>query len=217
MGTASSALAVSWCSWSAPCSGVGSSSWAASRRRSTGAAPYPYETAVPDPTGRPAIVVPATGGPTARPAPSVNPTPRPTSTAKPTPDPLPGIGKRVAAGEGWAVTVTAVQRWRPSWYREPGWRLVTAYVKVRMPADPIGCAWGDSFWLEARSGRTYGGLMDSGPGIRRSFACADYHRPTTAAGWVTFEIRDADAKGLVLFACLPAFASCEKPAQIRLN
>ena len=56
-----------------------------------------------------------------------------------------------------------------------------------------------------------------GPRDPSLFACADYHRPTTAAGWVTFEIRDADAKGLVLFACLPAFASCEKPAQIRLD
>ena len=166
---------------------------------------------------RPAIVVPATGRPTARPAPTAKPTPTPKPTAKATPKPLPGLGKRVAAGDGWTVTVTKVQRWRPGWYHEPGWRLVTAYVKVRMPADPIGCAWGDSFWLEARSGRTYGGLTDVEIRDPSLAACADYHRPTTTGGWVTFEIRDADAKGLVLFACLPAFAWCEKPAAIRLT
>jgi hypothetical protein len=168
----------------------------------------PYETAAPSPTGRSAIFVPATARPTAR------PTPTPKPTAKPTP--LPGIGKRVAAGDGWAVTVTKVQRWRPGWYREPGWRLLTAYVKVRTPTDDSRCAWGDSFWLEARNGRTYGGEVDWGPRDPSLVACADYHRPTTIGGWVTFEIRDADAMGLVLFACLPAFASCETPAAIRL-
>ena len=169
----------------------------------------PVETVAPHPTEQPAFVAPATARPTAPPTATSKPTPRPT--------PLPGIGKRVRAGGGWAVTVTKVARWRPSWYREPGWRLITAYVKVRMPANGYECAWGDSFLLEARSGRTYEGLMDSGLRDPSLFACADYHRATTAAGWVTFEIRDAAAKGLVLSACLPAFSSCETPAVIRLN
>jgi hypothetical protein len=183
-----------------------------------GGGAYPYETAAPHPTGRPAIVVPATPRPTVRPASTAKPTPTPTAkpTPQPTPKPLPGIGNRVAAGEGWAVTVTRVQRWRPGWYDEPGWRLLTAYVKVRMPADDSRCAWGDSFWVEARNGRTYVGEVDWGLRDPSLHACADYHRPTTVSGWVTFEIRDADAKGLVLFACLPLFASCETPAAIRL-
>jgi hypothetical protein len=54
-------------------------------------------------------------------------------------------------------------------------------------------------------------------GNRKLLACADYHRATTAAGWVTFEVRDADAKGLVLHACQPAFYSCERPAVVRLT
>jgi hypothetical protein len=114
------------------------------------------------------------------------------------------------------VTVTKVQRWRPSWYREPGWRLITAYVKVRMPAVDGGCVWGDMLWLEARSGRTYQGWLDQPLREPQLFACGDFHRATTAAGWVTFEIRDADAKGLVLEACMPELFSCETPATIRL-
>jgi hypothetical protein len=115
------------------------------------------------------------------------------------------------------VTVTKVQRWRPSWYRQPGWRLVTAYLKVRMPAVENECVWGSAFWLEARGGRTYQGFEWQQRREPELFACSDYHRATTAVGWVTFEVRDADAKGLLLSACLPAFGLCEKPAVIRLN
>ena len=86
-----------------------------------------------------------------------------------------------------------------------------------MPAVDDGCGWGDSFWLLAKSGRTYEGWLDQVVREPELFACADYHRATTAAGWVTFEVRDADAKGLVLHACLPAYGSCETPAVIRLN
>ena len=176
----------------------------------------PYETAAPYTTRQPAFVAPATARPTAAPT-TAEPTPTPKPKPTPGQTPIPGIGKRVPGGGGWAVTVTKVQRWRPSWYRQPGWRLITAYVRVRMPAVEYECAWADSFWLEARSGRTYGGLWISGPRDPSLFACSDYHRATTAAGWVTFEVRDADAKGLLLNACLPAFGFCEKPAVIRLN
>jgi hypothetical protein len=171
----------------------------------------PAGTTAPYPTERPAIVAPATARPTLR------ATPAPTPTPTPKPSPLPGIGKRVPAGEGWAVTVTKVARWRPGWYDEPGWGLLTVYVKVRMPAVDDGCAWGDSFWLEAKSGRTYQGWLDGQVREPELFACADYHRVTTDAGWVTFEVRDADAKGLVLSACLPAYYSCETPAVIRVT
>jgi hypothetical protein len=167
----------------------------------------PYETPFTYPTEQPAFVPPATVRPAATPKPT--PTPRPT--------PIPGIGTRVPAGDGWAVTVTKVQRWRPSWYREPGWRLVTAWVKVRMPAVEYECVWGDMFWLEARSGRTYQGWLDQQLREPQLFDCSDYHRATTAQGWVTFEVRDADAKGLLLYACLPELFSCETPAVIRLN
>ena len=179
----------------------------------------PVETAAPYPTQLPAIVALATPRPTVRPTPSAKPTPTPTPTPKPTPkpSPVPVIGKRVVAGDGWAVTVTKVERWRPSWYREPGWRLLTAYVKVHMPAVDDGCAWGDTFWLEAKSGLTYQGWLDRVVREPELFACADYHRATTAAGWVTFEVRDADAKSLVLHACLPAYSSCETPVVIRVN
>jgi hypothetical protein len=177
----------------------------------------PYETPFTYPTEQPAIVPPVS----IRPAPTVRPTPTPTPspTPKPTPrpSPLPGIGTRVPAGDGWAVTVTKVQRWRPSWYREPGWRLITVYLKVRMPAVEYACAWGDAFWVEARSGRTYQGWLDQQVREPQLFACADYHRATTDTGWVTFEVRDADAKGLVLYACLPAYSWCETPAGIRLK
>ena len=168
----------------------------------------PIETYAPFPTERPAIVVPAT----ARPAPTPAPTAEPTPTPKPTP--MPGIGDRVPAGDGWAVTVTKVQRWRPAWYDEPGWRLVTVHVKVRMPAVEYECVLGSTFWLRARSGREYQGFEWQRlrePGL---FACSDYHRPTTAAGWVTFEVRDADAKGLVLLTWL---AAGDEPLEIALK
>lgn len=173
----------------------------------------PYRTLAPVPTGLPAIVIPVTPAPTPRSTPG--PTPAATPTARPTP--LPGIGTRVALGGGWAVTVTKVQRWRPAWYREPGWRLVTVHVKLRMPAVDFACAWGDGFWLEARSGRTYQGWWDWQDGRAPELsACADYHRPTTAQGWITFEVRDADAKGLVLTTCRPD-GPCDAPARIRLR
>lgn len=173
----------------------------------------PPRTLAPLPTERPAIVVPVTP----RPAPTLRPTPTPTPRPTPAPTPLPGIGTRVTAGDGWAITVTKVQRWRPSWYREPGWRLVTVHVKVRMPAVDTECVWGDMFWLEARSGRRYQGWLDQRLREPQLFDCADYHRPTTAQGWVTFEIRDTDAKGLILEACMPELFTCESPARIRLR
>ena len=143
----------------------------------------------------------------------LEPTPLPT----PKPTPLPGIGTRVVAGHGWAVTVTKVQRWRPGWYDEPGWRLITAYLEVRMPAAENECAWGDMFTLTARSGRTYQGFQDQQLREPQLFACSDYHRPTTAAGLVTFEVRDADAKGLVLTACPGDLFGCEgSGARIKL-
>ncbi len=182
---------------------------------------YPYETPFTYPTQQPAFVPPATARPAAAPTPAARPTPTPTPapTPKPTPKatPLPGIGRTVPAGDGWAVTVTKVARWRPGWYSEPGWRLITAYVRVRMPAVAYECAWGDTFWLEATSGRTYQGRLDQQVREPQLFACSDYHRRTTAAGWLTFEVLDVDARGLVLSTCLPACASCERPAVIRLN
>ena len=89
-------------------------------------------------------------------------------------------------------------------------------MKVNLPAVEYECAWESSFQLEARSGRTYEafGLDRREPAL---FACADYHRPTTDGGWLTFEVRDADAKGLVLQACLPSFSGCESPLVIRLE
>ena len=90
------------------------------------------------------------------------------------------------------------------------------YREIREGRLQDECAWGSSFQLEARSGRTYEayGFDRREPAL---FACADYHRPTTDAGWLTFEIRDADAKGLLLLACLPWFSGCEAPAVIRIS
>ena len=55
--------------------------------------------------------------------------------------------------------------------------------------------------LTARSGNEYYGWTEN---LREPslFACADYHRPTSAKGWLTFEVRDKDAKGLLLSGCL---------------
>jgi len=88
---------------------------------------------------------------------------------------------------------------------------------VRMPAVDDGCGWGDSFWLQAKSGRTYQGWLDQQVREPQLFACSDYHRVTTAAGWVTFEVRDADAKALVLSVCLPAYSWCDESARIQLR
>jgi len=153
----------------------------------------------------PVALPPESQAPVATRRPTPEPTPSP--TVKPTP--LPGVGTRVDAGDGWAITVTKVQRWRPGWYDEPGWRLITAYLKVRMPAVENECVWGDMFVVTARGGRTYQGFLDQQLREPDLFACSDYHRPTTAAGWVTFEVRDADAKGLVLTACPGDLFGCE--------
>ena len=181
----------------------------------------PRYTLAPYATQRPAIVAPATLRPTTRPTPVPTATPTPAPTPKPTPTPrptpLPGIGTRVALGGGWAVTVTKVERWRPAWYDEPGWRLLTVRVKVNLPAVEYECAWGSSFSLVAETGATYEGFEWQDRRAPELFACADYHRPTTDAGWVTFEVRDEDAKGLLLHACLPGFGWCEAPAVIRLE
>jgi hypothetical protein len=175
----------------------------------------PRHTLAPYATPRPAIVPPVTTRPTTRPTPAPSPTPKPTATPKPTP--LPGIGTRVAVGGGWAVTVTKVERWRPAWYDEPGWRLLTVYVRVNMPAVEYECAWESSFSLEARSGTIYEAFEWQDRREPALFACADYHRPTTAAGWLTFEVRDEDAKGILLRACPPDFSWCDAAAVIRLE
>ena len=161
------------------------------------------------PTEAPAYAPAWTSRPTWTPAPTATPSPTPKPTPKPTP--IPGIGKKVAAGDGWTVTVTQVRRWTPSWYHEPGWRLITAYVKVGLPAVEYECVWGDMFFLTARSGRTYQGFLDQRLREPELFDCSDYHRRTTTAGWVTFEVRDADAKGLVLTACPGDLFGCEGP------
>jgi hypothetical protein len=174
----------------------------------------PRRTPAPYATPRPAIVPPVTTRPTERPVTTAAPAPAAPSAPRPTP--LPGIGTRVPAGDGWAVTVTKVERWRPRSYAEPGWRLLAVRVKVRMPAVDAGCAFPSSFWLEARNGRIYEAFEWP---VREPqlFECSDYHRRTTAQGWVTFEVRDADAKGLVLETCLPELFSCEAPVRIRLR
>ena len=150
-----------------------------------------------------------------RPAATATPSPTPAAPT-PKPKPLPGIGKKVAVGDGWWVRVDKVARWRPSWYREPGWRLVTAYVTVGMPAVEDGCAWGDMFFVTAPSGRTYQGFLDQRLREPQLFDCADYHRRTQAKGWVTFEVRDKDAKGLVLTSCVPEMFGCDDGPRIRL-
>jgi hypothetical protein len=175
--------------------------------------PAPYA------TPRPAVVPPVTVPPTERPAPTSDPSAAGPSAAAPAtsrPTPLPGIGTRVPAGDGWAVTVTRVERWRPGSYDEPGWRLLVVRLKVRLPAVDDGCVFPSSFWLQARSGRTYE-AFEWPVWEPQLFECADYHRPTTAQGWVTFEVRDADARGLVLETCLPELFTCETPLRIRLR
>ena len=172
-----------------------------------------YSTPYAWPTEAPAVVPAWTPRPTPTPAPTATPSPTPAATPKPTP--LPGIGKKVAAGDGWWVRVDKVGRWRPSWYREPGWRLVTAYVTVGMPAVEDGCAWGDMFFVTAPSGRDVHGL-DRRHRDPQLFDCADYHRRTQAKGWVTFEVRDKDAKGLVLTSCVPEMFGCTDGPRIRL-
>ena len=175
---------------------------------------FDYSTPYAWPTEAPAFV-PAW---TPRQAPTSAPTatPSPTPAATPKPKPLPGIGKKVAAEDGWWVRVDKVGRWRPSWYHEPGWRLVTAYVTVGMPAVEYACAWGDMFFVTAPSGRTYQGFLDQRLREPQLFACSDYHRRTQAKGWVTFEVRDKDAKGLVLTSCVPEMFGCTDGPRIRL-
>ena len=170
----------------------------------------PYEW----PTEVPAYVAPVwTPEPARTPEPAATPSPTPAATPKPTP--LPRIGDKVAAGDGWWVRVDKVGRWRPSWYREPGWRLVTAYVTVGMPAVEDGCAWGDMFFVTAPSRRIYTGWTE-GDREPHLFECTDYHRRTQARGWVTFEVRDKDAKGLVLTSCVPEMFGCDDGPRIRL-
>ena len=171
------------------------------------------------PTEAPAYAPAWTSRPTWTPAPTASPSPAsPSPTPKPTPKPtpIPGVGKKVAAGDGWTVTVTKVQRWKPSWYHEPGWRLITAYVTVGMPAVDFECAWSDMFSVTAPGGREYRAWIEENrePAL---FACSDYHRRTTDKGWVTFEVRDADAKGLVLAFCMSSVFDCDAPPRIRLN
>ena len=174
----------------------------------------------PAPTYLPAVVPPdSTQAPTLTFQPSPTPTPRPTPTpapaATPKPKPLPRIGDKVSSGDGWWVRVDKVERWRPSWYREPGWRLISAYVTVGMPAVENEFVWGDMFFVTAPSGREYqGGLVDGRE--PRLFAWSDYHRPTQAKGWVTFEVRDKDAAGLVLTSCVPELFGCDDGPRIRL-
>ena len=169
----------------------------------------PYATSA-WPTEAPAYAPAWTPRPTRTPAPTATPTPTP----KPTP--IPGIGKKVAAGDGWFVTVTKVERWKPSWYKEPGWRLITARVTVGMPAVDFDCAWSDMFSVTAPSGREYRAWIEGNrePAL---FACSDYHRRTTDKGWVTFEVRDADAKGLVLTFCMSSVLGCDDAPRIRLK
>jgi hypothetical protein len=112
--------------------------------------------------------------------------------------------------------VDKVQRWRPSWYHEPGWRLISAYVTVGMPAAELVCAFPDMFFVTARSGRVYTGWAESGRDPQL-FDCADYHRRTQAKGWVTFEVRDKDAAGLVLTSCVPESFGCDDGPRIRLK
>ena len=115
------------------------------------------------------------------------------ATATPKPTPVPRIGAEVPAGAGWWVRVDKVERWRPSWYHERGWRLISAHITVGMPADEYQCAWSDMFIVTAPSGREYTGWQDSGR-EPRLFECGDYHRRTQGKGWVTFEVRDKDAR-----------------------
>jgi hypothetical protein len=163
----------------------------------------PFRTVTP----RPVPVVP-----TMRPSPTPSPTPTPT--------PMPGVGERVDWGDGWAITVTKVERWKPSWYRQPGWRLITAKLKVGMPGAELDCLYGWMFRLKTQGERTYEGWGRYEPGRSRTpylGACSDYHRPTTGSGWVTFEIRDEDRKGLVLSVCPEdSFGSCDDPVRIQL-
>jgi hypothetical protein len=168
----------------------------------------------------PAVAAPV--APRTRPAdtprPTVEPSPSPSPAPKATP--LPGVGDRVRFPGGWAVTVVKAGRWQPAWYHEPGWRLVTAWLRVRLPADEMACAWGDMCSLQARSGRVYPGFLDERLREPQLFACGDHHRPTTASGWVTFEVREKDAKGLVLVACPGSMFDCDGDAgeaRIRLQ
>jgi len=167
-------------------------------------APYAW------PTEAPALAPAWTPGPASTPAPTATPSPTP----KPTP--LPGIGRKVAAGAGWWVRVDKVGRWRPSWYHQPGWRLITAYITVGMPAVEYECAWGDMFFVTAPGGREYQGFLDQRLREPRLFGCTDYHRRTQVKGWVTFEVRDKDAKGLVLMSCVPEMLGCIDGPRIRL-
>lgn len=171
--------------------------------------------------GRGALVVPtgtlrptptATVRPT--PTPMATPTPRPTPTPTPTPIPVAKIGQTVMTDDGWAIRVRKVERWRPSWYDEPGWRLITVYVTVGMPAAEDGCIFPDSFYVEATDGETYQGWIDFQHRMPHLFECTDYHRPTTTNGWVTFEVRDKHAKGLLLTVSRFGGGNTLKPIRI---
>ena len=116
-----------------------------------------------------------------------SPTPTPTDAdpapaATPRPKPLPRIGDKVPAGDGWWVRVDKVERWRPSWYHEPGWRLISAYVTVGMPAVENECALGDMFFVTAPSGRRVHRLGRRAAVNRQLFECSDYHRPDAGEG-----------------------------------
>lgn len=176
--------------------------------------PAPYVTAAP--VAR--VTPPPAPGPTQRPATLPPVLATPSSPVGPTPAATPqsvAVGVLAATSDGWQVRVDKVQRWRPSWYHEPGWRLVTIYVSVRMPMLE-GCAFSDMFTLIASSGQTYSAWTypERQPSL---FACSDYHRVTWAKAWLTFEVRDADAKGLRMLACVPEMISCEYGREFSLS
>jgi hypothetical protein len=114
------------------------------------------------------------------------------------------------------VRVDRVERWQSPWGQRPGWQVVTVRVTVGMPADDDGCVFGSMLFVTAPSGRDYAGF--EGGGRRPSLLdCSDDQRRTQAKGWVTFEIRDRDAKGLVLRTCVPEMFGCDDGPRIRLR
>jgi len=82
-------------------------------------------------------------------------------------------------------------------------------LHARNPAAEGGCVWGSAFWLQAGSGRTYQYFERLEHREPQLLACTDYHRVTTDSGWLTFEVRDADAEALVFHACVDTL--CDRP------
>ena len=114
---------------------------------------------------------------------------------------IPGIGKKVAVGDGWWVRVDKAQAWRPSYWSARR-RLVTAYVTVGMPAVEDGPR-GRHVLRHGLERRTYTGWIE-GDREPHLFDCADYHRRRRPRAGCTFFRLGTACEGLAPTSCAPS-------------